>query len=71
MRQSYLDCHNESAQQSGFVYDDPTAQKSGDEIQDPVVPPEKLYGHPVAGLLCERQFERVLIENGWEQGSKL
>ena len=29
------------AQQSGFVYDDHTAQKSGDEIQDPVVPPEK------------------------------
>ena len=27
-------------------------------MEDPVVPLERnLYGHPLAGLLCERQFE--------------
>ena len=25
-----------------------------------------LYGHPLAGLLWERQFEKVLLEHGWE-----
>ena len=24
-----------------------------------------LYGHPLAGLLWERQFEEVLMELGW------
>ena len=26
-----------------------------------------LYGHPMAGLLWERQFEKVLLEHGWEK----
>ena len=35
--------------------------------QDPVVLLERnLYGHPFAGLLWERQFEKVLIEKRWE-----
>ena len=35
-------------------------------MEDPVVPLEKnLYGHPVAGLLWERQFEKVQLEHGW------
>ena len=34
----------------------------------PVVPLERnLYGHPLAGLLCERQFEKVLLKHGWEK----
>ena len=33
-----------------------------------VVPLERnLYGHPLAGLLWERQFEKVLLEHGWEK----
>ena len=33
-----------------------------------MVPPERnLYGHPLAGLLWERQFEEVLLELGWEK----
>ena len=33
--------------------------KSWEYIEDPVVPLErKLYGHPLAGLLWERQFEK-------------
>ena len=26
-----------------------------------------LHGHPLAGLFWERQFERVLLEHGWEK----
>ena len=36
-------------------------------MEYPVVPLERnLYGHPLAGLLWERQFEKVLLEQGWE-----
>ena len=42
--------------------------KSWSSMEDPVVLLErKLYGHPLAGLLRERQFEKVLLENGWEK----
>ena len=38
--------------------------KSWSSMEDPVVPLERsLYGHPLAGLLWERQFEEVLLEN--------
>ena len=39
-------------------------------MEDPVVPLERnLYGHPLAGLLCERQIENILLQHGWEEGS--
>ena len=39
-------------------------------MKDPVVPLERnLYGYPLAGLLWERQFEKVLAEHGWEKVS--
>ena len=39
-------------------------------IEDPVVPLERnLYGHPLAGLLWERQFEKILLKNGWQKVS--
>ena len=42
--------------------------KSWSSIEDPVVPLERnLYGHLLAGLLWERQFEKVLLEHGWEK----
>ena len=28
---------------------------------------QNLYGHPLAGLLWERQFEKVLLKHGWEK----
>ena len=38
----------------------------------PVVPLEwNLYSHPLAGFLWERQFEKVLLEHGWDKVSKL
>ena len=40
--------------------------KSWEYIEDPVVPLERnLYGHPLAGLLWERQVEKALMELGW------
>ena len=37
--------------------------KSWSSMEDPVVPLERnLYGHPLAGLLWERQFEKVLLK---------
>ena len=42
--------------------------KSWSNIEDPVVPLERnLYGHLLAGLLRERQFEEVLLELKWEK----
>ena len=35
-------------------------------MEDPAVPFERnQYGHPLAGLLWERQFEKVLLQYGW------
>ena len=40
--------------------------KSWSSMEDPVVPLERnLYGHPLAGLIWERHFEKVLSEHGW------
>ena len=37
-------------------------------MEDPVVPLERnLYGHPLAGLLWERQIEKILLKHGWEK----
>ena len=44
--------------------------KSWSNMEDPVVPLERnLYGHPLAGLLWERQFEKILFQHGWEKVS--
>ena len=42
--------------------------KSWSSMEDPVVPLERnLYGHLLAGLLWENQFEKVLLKYGWEK----
>ena len=39
-------------------------------MEDPVVPLERnLHGHPLAGLLWERQFEKILLQHRWEKVS--
>ena len=39
-------------------------------MEDPVVPLERnLYGHPLAGLLWKRQFEKILFKYGGEKVS--
>ena len=41
--------------------------ESWSSMEDPVVPLERnLHGHPLAGLLWERQFEKVLLVKRWE-----
>ena len=46
--------------------------KSWSSMEDPVVPLDRnLYGHPLAGLLWEKQFEKILLQHGWEKVSKL
>ena len=41
--------------------------KSWSSMEDPVVLERNLYGHPLAGLLWERQFEKVFLKYGWEK----
>ena len=42
--------------------------KSWSSMEDPVVLLERnLYGHPLAGLLWERQFENIFLKHGWEK----
>ena len=44
--------------------------KSWSSMEDPVVPLELiLYGHPLAGLIWEGQFEKILFQHGWEKVS--
>ena len=44
--------------------------KSWSSMEDPVVPLERnLFGHPLAGLLWERQFEKILWKYGWDKVS--
>ena len=42
--------------------------KSWSTMEDPVVPLERNpYGHPLAGLLWEREFEKILLKYGWKK----
>ena len=52
----------------GYVYQSTKWPKSWSSMEDPVVPLERnLYGHPLAGLLWERQFEKILLKYGWDK----
>ena len=52
----------------GYVFQKHKWPKSWEYIQDPVVPLERnLYGHPLAGLLWERQIAKALMELGCEK----
>ena len=42
--------------------------KSWSSMEDPGVPLERnLYGHRLAGLLWEKQLEKILLKHGWEK----
>ena len=59
---------NRSVQIFGFVWPRHKWPKSWSSMEDPVVPLERnLYGHPLAGLLWERQFEKILLKHGREK----
>ena len=52
----------------GHVYHDTSGRNLGQTIEDPVVLLEaNLYGHPFAGSMGERQFEKVLSGLGWRK----
>ena len=52
----------------GFVLPRHKWPKSWSSMEDPVVLLERnLYGHPLVGLLWERQFEGILLKHGWEK----
>ena len=56
------------SRQFGFVYHDTNGLIHGPVVEDPVIPLERnLYDHPLAGLLWERQFEKILLKHGWEK----
>ena len=67
---NYWNFQSQNAQIFGFVYHDTNGPKSWSSKEDPVVPLERnLYGHPLAGLSWEMQFEKVLLQHGWEKVS--
>ena len=65
------DCSKSNSQNAltcGYVLPRHTWPKSWMNIEDPVVPLERnLYGHPLAGLLWDRQYEEVLLGLGWKK----
>ena len=68
---NYYNFRNRNAQHCGFVDLHPVGQNLWDKIQDPVVPLERnLYRHTSAGLLCERLFQKVLMEYGWDNAPR-
>ena len=59
---------NRSVQTFGHVYHDTSGRNLGQTNEDPVVPLEaNLYGHPFAGSMRERKFEKVLSGLGWRK----
>ena len=63
MLPNYWKFSNRNVQTFGFVYHDANGLNHG-----PVVLLERnLYGHPLAGLLWEKQFEKILLKHGWEK----
>ena len=58
----------QNVQMFGYVYRNTNGPNHGSSMEDPVVPLERnLHGQPLAGLLWERQFEKVLLEHGLEK----
>ena len=54
----------------GFVYHDTNGLSHGPVSKTQSFHLERnLYGHPLAGLLWERQFEKILLKYGWEKVS--
>ena len=57
--QKLLEIPNQNVPMHGYVFQNINRPQSWEYIEDPVVPLElKLYGHPLAGLMWARQFEK-------------
>ena len=63
---------NRNVQTFGFVYYDTNGLKRGPVWKtQSFFLSENLYGHLLAGLLWERQFDKIILMYGWEKVSKL
>ena len=51
----------------GYVFQNINGRSHREYLEDPVHLERNLYGHPLAGLLWEGQFEKALMELGWEK----
>ena len=68
MQQNYSEFQSHDVERHVDTSSTTHMPKSWANIEDPVVPLERnSYGHPLAGLLWERQFEEVSMELGWEK----
>ena len=68
MHRRYWKFPNRDVQIFGSVYRNTKWPKSWSSMEDPVVLVERnLYSHPLAGLLRDRQFEKVLFIYDWEK----
>ena len=68
MPDRYWKFQSQNVQIFGYVYRNTNGQNHGPRMEDPVVfLKQNLYGHPLAGPLWERQFEKVLLKYGWEK----
>ena len=66
---NYWKFQNRNVQTFGFVFHDTNGPNHGPNMEDPVGPLERnLCGHPLAGLLWERQL-KILLKHGWEKVS--
>ena len=62
---------NRNVQTFGFVDHDTSGPNHGPvwKTQSFLLNEINLYGHPLAGMLRERQFEKILLKCGWEEVS--
>ena len=72
MLHRYWKFQSQNVQMFGYVYQNTNGPSHGPvwKIQS-ILLGEICTCHPLAGLLWERQFEKVLLEHGWEKNSKL
>ena len=68
MLTNYWKFQNQNVQTFGFVYHDTNGQNHRPvwKIQSFFLE-RNLYGHTLAGLLWERQFEKILLKYCWEK----
>ena len=71
MLPNYWKFPNRNVQTFVFVYHDTNGQNHGPAWKTQSFVPLKrnLYGHLLAGLLWEKQFEKILLQHGWEKVS--
>ena len=71
MLQNCSEFHSQNVKIYGCVFRDINGQNHGPTLKIQWFLERNLYGHPLAGLLWETQFEEILMELGWETVQKL